>query len=185
MLNTKYLIQPDEEGAATVSLNPEALGNAWFVSGLVKVPDADAEIRALDTLDVARVAVVNASDFPEVQAAAMQADSTASIRLETYRPNYLKYQGQNSEEGLAVFSEMYYPHGWQAYIDGQKAPHFRVNYALRAMKLPAGRHTVEFRFIPQVVETGSKYSLAGAALLALILLGAAGFEWMKGRKREA
>ena len=185
MLNAKYLIQPDEEGAPSVSLNPEALGNAWFVSGLVRVNDADAEIRALDTLDVARLAVVNSADFPDIRLENLQADSTASIRLETYRPNYLKYQSQRSQEGIAVFSEMYYPHGWQAYIDGQPAPHFRVNYALRAMKLPAGRHTVEFRFLPEVVETGGKYSLAGSALLALVLLGAAGFEWLKGRKKEA
>ncbi len=185
MLNTKYLIQPDEEGAPSVALNPEALGNAWFVSGLISVQGADTEIQALDTLDVARFAVVNATDFPNVRATSAQTDSTASIRLETYRPNYLKYQTQSAQEGIAVFSEMYYPHGWQAYIDGQTAPHFRVNYALRGMSVPAGRHTVEFRFIPEVVETGSKYSLAGAALLALVLLGAAGFEWVKGRKTKA
>lgn len=185
MLNTKYLIQPGEEGTPSVSLNPGALGNAWFVARLGAVASADEAIRALDSLEVSREAVVNHADFPEISPAAFQVDSTARITLLHYEPNYLKYRAENDHEGLAVFSEMYYPHGWQAYMDGALQSHFRVNYALRAMRIPAGQHTVEFRFEPQVVEQGSKWSLAGSIGLLVSLLGAVGYSLWGRRKPKA
>src|SRR5690606_16287097 len=134
------------------------------------VPDADAEILALDSLDTRNEAVFNASRFPDLKPATFARDSTAAITLEEYRPNQLTYHSSNSGEGLAVFSEMYYPEGWQAYLDGNKVSHFRVNYVLRALTIPAGEHTVVFRFEPAVVETGSRISLASSIILALLIL---------------
>lgn len=185
MLNTKYLIQPNEDGAPSVSLNPGALGNSWFINKLEAVNSDDAAIRSLDSLDVASKAVVNRSEFPEVSPAAFQVDSTARIHLTTYEPNYLKYRTENGNNGLAVFSEMYYPEGWQAYIDGAPHSHFRVNYALRAMQIPAGNHTVEFRFEPAVIAQGSRWSLAGSIGLLAAFLGALAASLLRRRKSKA
>lgn len=185
MLNTKYLIQPGEEGAPTVSLNPGALGNAWFVGRLEAVTSDDQAIKALDSLEVGRVAVVNRSEFPEVSPAVFQVDSTAAIALLDYEPNYLKYQTDNGNDGLAVFSEMYYPHGWQAYIDGKPHSHFRVNYALRALQVPAGKHSIEFRFEPAVIAQGSRWSLAGSVGLLAAFVGALVASLLRRRKSKA
>lgn len=185
MLNTKYLIQPNEEGSPTVSVNPGALGNAWFVGRLTAVSSEDGAIQALDSLEVLWEAVVNRSEFPEVSPAVFQVDSTARIGLLAYEPNYLKYRTENAYNGLAVFSEMYYPHGWQAFIDGKPHTHFRVNYTLRAMQIPAGSHTVEFRFEPAVIEQGSRWSLAGSIGLLVALLGAVAASLFGRRKPKA
>ena len=82
-----------------------------------------------------------------------------------YKPNYLKYSSQNSNDGFAVFSENYYRQGWQAFIDGVKAEHIRVNYVLRGMEIPSGEHTIEFKFDPQVIRTGSSIALGSSILL--------------------
>ncbi len=186
MLNTKYIIQADAEGNPRASLNPDALGNAWFVERLRAVGSPDDAIRALDSLRPRSEAIVNTADFPEVAPATFSLDSTARISLVSYRSNELVYRSENPNEGLAVFSEMYYPEGWQAYTDGKPAPHFRVNYALRGMSIPAGRHEIIFRFEPDVIQKGSQISLAGTGLLALLLLGGIGFElWQRRRRQEA
>ncbi|MBU2921369.1 YfhO family protein [Winogradskyella psychrotolerans] len=170
MLNTKYIIAEDQ-GQIFPYTNTEANGNAWFVSALKFVANANEEIVALDSLNTKTTAVLD----HEFQAAhnlktTYQVDSTASIQLKEFKPNYLKYESNNSNEGLAVFSEIYYVQGWNAYIDGALTPHFRVNYVLRALELPKGKHTIEFKFEPQVVETGSKVALASSIVLGLLLL---------------
>ena len=171
MLNVRYVIQEDEEGQRRASINPGALGNAWFVESLVPVENANEELSRLNTIELGSEALLNTSKFPEINRFEYIADTTANIRLEQYRPNHLVYTSSSSETGLAVFSEMYYGHGWNAYIDGILHPHFRVNYVLRAMEIPEGKHRVEFRFEPEIIETGSSIALAGSALLVLILLG--------------
>jgi hypothetical protein len=183
MLNVKYVIQADEEGNPRASLNPGALGNAWFVEYAAGVGSPDQAIQALDTLQVGRHAVVNTGDFPEFSPGAFAVDSTARVELVSYRPNLLEYRSENPEAGMLVFSEMYYPHGWQAYIDGTPAPHFRANYALRAMQVPSGSHQIVFKFEPKVIREGSAISLAASGLLAVLLLGAGGYELFR-RKRQ-
>ncbi|MGB5238745.1 MAG: YfhO family protein [Flavobacteriaceae bacterium] len=183
MLNVKYVIQNDEEGNKGVAYNPRACGNAWFVASLIGVENSDIEIIKLDSLDVATEALVNTGKFPGIKPAEFEKDSSAAIVLTDYRPNRLRYVSTNSREGLAVFSEMYYDKGWNAYVDGQLQPHFRVNYVLRALELPAGRHEVEFRFEPEVVITGSKISLASSAVLLLVLLGGIFYTISTGRKK--
>jgi hypothetical protein len=178
------VIQQDEEGKSYAALNPDANGNAWFVDELVLVPNADREIMVLDSLDTQKRAVVNSALFPGVSPAQFQKDSTALISLTTYAPNRLTYSSRNANMGLAVFSEMYYPHGWQAYIDGKTVPHFRVNYALRALQVPPGEHTIEFAFEPSVVATGSKISLASSILLALLVLAGLIYKLKKGKPKE-
>ena len=170
MLNTKYIIA-EEQGQIFPYTNTEANGNAWFVSNLKVVADANQEIVALDSLNTKTTAVLEKGVQTENNLkTTYQVDSTASIVLKEFKPNYLKYESNNTNEGLAVFSEIYYSHGWNAYIDGKLSPHFRVNYVLRALEIPNGNHTIEFKFEPQVVETGSKVALASSVVLGLLLL---------------
>ncbi|WP_179008295.1 YfhO family protein [Winogradskyella forsetii] len=170
MLNTKYIIA-EEQGQIFPYTNTEANGNAWFVSKLKVVADANQEILALDSLNTKTSAVLEKKVQTDHNLkSTYQVDSTASIQLKEYQPNYLKYETNNSNNGLAVFSEIYYAKGWNAYINGELTPHFRVNYVLRALEIPKGNHTVEFKFEPQVVETGSKVALASSVVLGLLVL---------------
>lgn len=184
MLNVKYIIQQNQEGQKEVSLNPDAHGNAWFVRELNAVADADEEILSLSELNTRQTAVFNSREFPSTVPKQYEKDSTALITLVSYSPNQLEYQSSNQNAGLAVFSEMYYPHGWQAYIDGQPKNHFRVNYALRAMEVPAGNHTIVFKFEPDVISTGSSISLVASLLLLLLILGGLGFHFYRKKAKE-
>ncbi len=173
MLNVKYIIQTDEKGNELPLQNPDINGNAWFVSAVKWVNSADAEMKALPQLDSKNTAIVNKTEFGTLLTERSFAkDSTASIQAIDYKPNAIRYQSQNAQKGLAVFSEMYYAEGWNAYIDGKKTPHIRVDYVLRALEIPAGNHTVEFKFEPEVVQKGSAIALySSAGMLVLIALG--------------
>lgn len=158
MLNTKYFIIPSKDGEPTVQVNPQAAGNAWFVHNIEWVDSPDQEIAALDAtsdttgFDPRRTAVIDRRFMPMLENMAMPvgddpvADSAMSIRLVSYRVNRLTYKSTSPYPGVAVFSEIYFPKGWTAYIDGVEAPYFRADYILRAMLIPAGEHTIEFRF---------------------------------------
>lgn len=178
MLNVKYVIQKDKEGKEFPVINPDANGNAWFVSQVEVVNSADEEMKALDSLDSKNVAVVNEKEF-KIKNTTFAKDSSATIILENYKPNYLKYNSENAKEGLAVFSEMYYGKGWNAYIDGESVDHIRVNYALRGLNIPAGKHTIEFKFEPQVIKTGSMITLISSIGMLLLLAGGIYFERKK------
>jgi len=182
MLNVKYIIQTDSTRASIPIPNPNANGNAWFVSQVKLVNSADEEMKALDSLDSKNVAIVNSKDF-QIKNKAFAKDSSAAILLDSYKPNYLKYTSDNSNEGLAVFSEMYYGKGWNAFIDGKKASPIRADYVLRALQIPAGKHTIEFKFEPQVVKTGSTITLISSLGMLLLLIGGIYFEQRK-KKQE-
>ncbi|WP_437372140.1 YfhO family protein [Maribacter litoralis] len=184
MMNIKYVIRQDQEGNVFPIENPNANGNAWFISQLEPVANADAEIMALDSLDTKNVAVVNSSKFSDIYPLTYQVDSTASISLIDYEPNHLTYMSKNSNEGVAVFSEMYYKNGWNAYIDGKESDYFKVDYVLRALKIPSGEHKIEFKFEPEVVATGSKITLASTILLGLVIVGGLGFTFWRSKKEE-
>ncbi len=184
MLNVKYVIQQDEEGRSYPALNPEANGNGWFVEQLMEVQSADDEIKALEVLDTKKTAVVNTVKVKGINRTSFQVDSLATISLTDYKPNHLTYTTTNPNAGVAVFSEMYYANGWNAYVDGALKDHFKVNYVLRGLKIPEGNHTIEFKFEPQVIETGSKITLASSLLLGLIVLGGIGFTFWRSRKKE-
>ena len=185
MLNVKYVVRQDEEGNKFPIENPNANGNAWFIKELKQVTSADDEITALDSLDTRNVAVVNSAVFKNINRFDYQVDSIATISLVDYKPNHLTYESKNENAGVAVFSEMYYANGWNAYIDGKLLDHFKVNYVLRALKIPEGNHTIEFKFEPKVVQLGSQITLASTIVLALVLLGGIGFTFWKARKEDA
>lgn len=172
MLNVKYLILQTNDGQSLPLHNPYANGNAWFVKQVRMAASADAEIKALDKMDTKNVAIVNQKEFGSmVKKTTYVKDSIATISVIKYKPNYLKYQSNNASDGLAVFSEMYYGNGWNAYIDGKKTDHFRADYVLRAMNIPAGKHTIEFKFEPQVVEKGSTIALASSIGMLFLIAG--------------
>jgi Bacterial membrane protein YfhO len=170
-LNVKYIVVPTEKGDFPIK-NPFANGSAWFVNGVKLVNSADEEMKALETTDLKKVAIINQKQFPDFKNTSFTLkDTLSSIKLDMYKSNHIKYTSENDVEGLAVFSEIYYPKGWNVYIDGKKDNHFRVNYVLRGMKIPAGKHKIEFKFEPQVVKTGSMISLI-SFIGILLLLGA-------------
>ncbi len=172
MLNTKYLIKRDPTtGVPIPVLRPSAHGNAWFVPSYIVVENADEEIRALKTLNPRENLIINKNFESLLNGRTFSIDSSNYIKLISYAPNDLKYSYQASSDQLTVFSEVYYPAGWQLLIDGKAIPHFRVNYILRAGVLPAGKHEAEFIFKPKSYFTGIKISMVSTLLLILALGG--------------
>ena len=177
MLNTKYYIYNPE---AKPLRNPAALGNAWFVKNVTMVNNADEEIKALDNFYPASTAIVDKKFEAELTSFKGDKDQNATIKLIDYKPNYLSYETKNLKSNqLAVFSEIYYNKGWNAYIDGNKSPYFRANYVLRAMVIPSGDHKIEFKFEPNSYFVGEKISMAGSIILVLFLGAALFFEFRK------
>ncbi len=172
MLNTKYIIAEDK-GDVFPYTNEEANGNAWFIEQLRKVNSANEEIKALDSLDTKNKAITSVWNIKEKQQPTIKkfySDSLAKIKVLAYKPNYIKYKSQNNYDGFVVFSEIYYKNGWQASIDGVNVPHMKVNYLLRGLEVPKGNHTIEFKFEPKVVKTGSKIALASSIITGIIVL---------------
>jgi hypothetical protein len=182
MLNVKYIIQTDSTGASFPVQNPNVNGNAWFVKDVLLVNKADDVMKALDKIDTKYVAVFNVHDYgSKFENARLKEkwDNSGAIQLDIYKPNYLKYTSENKGNGLAVFSEIYYEKGWNAYVDGKITEHFPVNYVLRGMKIPAGKHTIEFKFEPQVIQTGSTITLISFLGMLVLLIGGIYFEQRK------
>ena len=169
MLNTKYFIFPAGQQRQTVPiLNPHAYGNAWFVNKVQYVNNANEEIDALDSIIPTETAVVDAR-FKDVLKGATECykDSLSSIRLTSYAPNRLTYETNNAQDGIAVFSEIYYPDGWHVTIDGQPAELARADYILRTMYVPAGQHTIEMRFDPTSLHVTEGIAYGALALLVI------------------
>jgi len=164
MLNTKYFIFPLQGGQTVPLPNPYALGNAWFVDEVKYVGNANEEIEAIHGLEPSQVAVVDKKFESVVKS--VPSDSTATIELVAYEPNYLKYEVNSEKGGTVVFSEIYYP-GWQSTVDGEEVPHGRADYILRAMNVPAGKHVVEFRFDPKSLHVTETIAFVALGLLAL------------------
>ncbi|MBA2407393.1 MAG: YfhO family protein [Chitinophagales bacterium] len=183
MLNTKYIIYTagDKE---QVFPNTSALDNAWFVKNIQLVDNADAEMEALNTFDPAATMIVDKRFASQVNGFEAGVDSSASITLQSYAPNDLIYKTKSSVEQIAAFAEIYYQPGWDAFIDGKKTEHFRCNYILRAMRIPAGEHTIEFKFKPVSYYTGETIAMASSGMILLLLLGVAGMSFRKRRKEE-
>ena len=169
MLNTKYFIFPAGQQRQTVPiLNPHAYGNAWFVNKVQYVNNANEEIDALDSIIPTETAVVDAR-FKDVLKGATESykDSLSSIRLTSYAPNRLTYETNNAQDGIAVFSEIYYPDGWHVTIDVQPAELARADYILRTMYVPAGQHTIEMRFDPTSLHVTEGIAYGALALLVI------------------
>lgn len=183
MLNTKYFIGQGQDGQPSVQLNPAALGNAWFVNKIIMVSDANAEMNGLNDFDPAGEAVVH-REF-ESYVSGLNPSKNGTIKQTSYTPNRVEYVSETSSDQLAVFSEIWYgPNlGWQAYLDGQPVDHIRVDYLLRGMKIPSGKHTITFEFKPKAYFTGEKISLACSGLV-ILLFGFAVFKEFQSKKRK-
>jgi hypothetical protein len=181
MLNTRYLIFPVQNGTFPLP-NPYAYGNAWFVNSIQYVKTANEEIESLYTISPKTTAVVNEKYKEALGNKTPTADSLANIRLISYTPNHLKYETSANGEQIAVFSEIYYKQ-WQAYIDGKEVPIACADYILRALKVPAGKHTIEFKFDPQSIHTTETIAYIGVALLLLTALFLIFQTWKKIQNR--
>lgn len=178
MLNAKYIMNGDQ-----VELNPEALGNAWFIDGITYVGNADQEMAALDTINPGVYAVADTS-FEYVLGKASPVSPGDTIYETTYAPNRLDYRSKSSKENIAVFSEVYFPWGWKATIDGQQVPIGRVDYVLRAIRVPAGDHQITFIFDPESLKTTNAVAIVSLCFIGLICAGALylwGFNIVKKR----
>lgn len=162
MLNTKYFLSGEQ-----YERNPGALGNAWFVDTISYVADADSEMAALDSLDTATAAVADAK-FRETLGNAIPKSLGDTIYETSYAPNALTYSVNSAKGGIAVFSEIYFPWGWTATVDGKETQIGRVNYALRALRVPAGRHEIRFSFDPKSVRVTNNISIASVSVIYIL-----------------
>ena len=172
MLNAKYIIAPGEEGQPQVWLNQYALGNAWFVDSLVIAEGAREECDALNEIDLTHMAVLDKSFADYVSDLNPTIAPDADVELTAYSPKQLDYEYTTSQPGTIVFSEIYYPYGWKASIDGNPVDHYRVNYTLRALNVPAGSHHITFLFDPDSVRKGDRIASICVIIMYLLLAGA-------------
>ncbi|MEC5171806.1 hypothetical protein [Chryseobacterium nepalense] len=180
LLNAKYLVLGGPEQPQAIA-NPKANGNAWFVSDLQFVESPNQEIKSIGVIDSKKTAVIAASDKKYFEGKTVQADPTAFINLTNYQPNELEFKSQSKTPQLAVFSEIYYPHGWKFFIDEKEVPYIKADYLLRAVHVPAGKHDIRMVFEPEVIEKGKWISLICFGLF--ILLSGVGI-YVLYRKRD-
>ncbi len=181
MLNTKYIIYNKD---AEPLRNPFAYGNAWFVDNVKIVENADEEILELPHINPSNTAIVDKRYENILKDYKGGKDATATIKLVSYKANQLEYIAKNlKNHNLAVFSEIYYEKGWNAYVDGKLTPHFRTDYVLRGMILPPGDHTIVFKFEPEIFYKAEKISYAGSTIFCLVILGAVCVELYRKRKK--
>jgi hypothetical protein len=167
MLNTKYLIYNPEAPPIT---NSKALGSAWIVNSYQLADNADQEIAALDKIDPGKTIVVNRKFQSLLGSVTAGNESTSTIVLKSYSPNELVYTYSGRGNEIAVFSEVYYPKGWNAYLGDKLVPHFQANYLLRAMVVPEGNYDITFKFEPVSYRLGKQISM-GSSILLLLLIG--------------
>jgi hypothetical protein len=186
MLNTKYFILPGQDGQPAAQRNPNAYGNAWLVSNIQMVNTNDAEFAALGSVDPLRQTAIVHQDFSEA-VSGLQPTGQGSITLSSYQPNALTYSFQSSSEQLAVFSEIWYGPdlGWEVTIDGQPAELIRANYVLRALRVPAGQHTITMTFKPSSYQAGVSISWVSSLLILVGLLAYLGYQYREERKTDA
>ncbi len=173
MLNTKYFITSGQNGEPVAQRNPDALGNAWFVNEIKVVKNADEELKSVANFNPKTVAFVDQRYNSYLNGQSLKQDTTATIRLTDYKPNALSYESNSPSNQVAVFSEVYYRgnEDWKSYVDGVETPHFRANYVLRAMVVPAGKHKIEFKFQPKSVVIGTKIDLFSSIIFVLLVVG--------------
>lgn len=185
MLNTRYVVMQGQNGQPLVQRNPEALGNAWFVDAYQLVEDPNAEILALNDFNPADTAIIDKRFAKMVQGKNLERDSNSVIAMEHQKPynmDYLIYKTKASKDQLAVFSEVYYAPDWRAYIDGKPADYFRVNYILRAMVVPAGEHTIEFKCEAPMLYKLIKVNIGFAILFVVLVAGSLTLYYRKEKK---
>ena len=182
MMNMKYAILNPEN--PVIVENPNAMGNAWFVDNVVIAQNPNEESDALNTINLHNTLVTDVKFQDFVKDFRPHHDSTAKIQLTKYAPDYVEYDYTAAEDGIAVFSEIYYPYGWNAYVDGQPKDHFRANYTLRALNVPAGQHHIRFEFRPATVEKWGKVAIASKYVMNLTILCIIGLAIYRGVRRR-
>lgn len=170
MLNMKYALVPLQTGDIFPVENPFAMGNAWLVDSLLTVDNANEECAAIGKINLHKTAVIDGKMTDGNIIRESKADSSAKIELTKYTPRYIDYTSQTQCDKLAVFSEIFYPYGWKAFIDEKEVPIYRVNYMLRAINLPAGNHKIHFTFEPDSIAKGNILALSCLFLFLLTLL---------------
>jgi hypothetical protein len=180
MLNTKYLIIPVGEDKSVPIMNPEANGNVWFVKEITLAENADQEITGLGKINTKTQAIMQTKFKNDVKVEPSYS-AEGSIKLKSYKPNDLVYESESNAAQFAVFSEIYYPKGWNAYIDGNLTPHAAVDYVLRGMNIPSGKHKIEFKFEPQTYKTGNSIAMVGSVLVIVTVAGGIYMEMKKGK----
>ena len=184
MLNTRYIVLGAENPPVK---NANAFGNSWFVSNVISVNSATEEIGSLNRLESSLTAVVHSEFSEEIKGCSQDSlSATESVILTAYSPNRLEYKSASAANRLAIFSEVYYPAGWRAYVDGQEVKILRANYILRALNIPAGEHTIVFEFKPDSFKKGELWSRITSGVLVLMLLATvAGFLLNSYRQRAS
>lgn len=170
MLNAKYMIFGDTQNPEMVH-NPFTNGNAWLVSEIEEAKNVNEEIEKIGVVDTKKIAVIGKEDGAYFKDKKMAKDTLASIQLVKYEPNHLSFTSKSATPQLAVFSEIYYPHGWKMFIDGKEVPYIKANYLLRAVHVPAGNHTIEMAFQPEVIEKGKMISMSFLGLFIVLSIG--------------
>jgi Bacterial membrane protein YfhO len=185
MFNTKYIITRQEKGEVAIPI-PEACGNAWFVKSFQTVETAQAELDSLKNLKPKEKAVLQAANAKPLEGFTIQYDSTNTIKMTKYIPDDMTYAYNTKSDQLAIFSEVYYPNGWNLYLDGQKAdlPIMKVNYTLRGVKLPSGNHTLEMKFEPESYYKGQTIARIGNILLTLLFAAGLYTLWAENKKKS-
>ena len=183
MLNSKYMIFGDAEKPDAVT-NPQANGNAWFVSEIKFVNSPNEEIKQIAEVDTKKIAIVSNDDKKYFDGKAMSADSTAVLNLTKYQANELEFKTQSKTPQLAVFSEIYYPKGWKMLIDEKEVPYIKADYLLRAVHVPAGNHTIKMIFAPDVIATGKMISMLAFSLFLILSLGGIWCLWKTAKETK-
>ncbi|WP_313029573.1 YfhO family protein [Soonwooa sp.] len=181
MLNAKYFVGGDQNQPISYP-NPDANGNAWFVSDIKVANSPNEELKSIGDIDTKKIAIIGKEDQSYLSGKNLQADSTAFIQLKTYEANALEFEAQTKTPQLAVFSEVYYPHGWKVMIDGTEVPYIKANYLLRAVYVPAGKHQISMKFEPEVIEKGKMFSYASVGIFAILSL--LGIGWFYKNKKS-
>src|SRR5690606_2176091 len=184
MRNTRYVITSDRKDAQHIQKRSTAAGNAWIVDDITYVKNAEEEMRAIDSFNPKKVAVIHEEFKDKIQNDKIGTSANAHIELKEYRPDHLIYEYTAPQDVLAVFSEIWYDKGWKAFVDGKEIPHVRADYVLRPAQLPGGNHTVELKFEPKSFYVGETIALIASIILILGLIGAI-FQEMKQEKASS
>jgi len=183
MLNTKYFIVKGRDDQPTPQYNPYAMGNAWYVDSVLVVNTPNEEIDALNEIDLTTTAVLDKKFSDFIKDFSPEKDPESWVKLISYTPPAIEYQASSNKAGIVVFSEIYYPYGWKAYINNQLVEHFRVNYTLRALNVPAGEHHIRFEFKPDTIKKAEPISILCIVLMYGTIIGGIVYYFIRSRKK--